>query len=114
MQKLVEVNYSEPADLETIWNLPLGENDSGAATLGGYLKELLWCVWEEGESFSGKRPFGNSGWDWDLAKPLLEVKYLRGKYYIDEDGYMDIVEIDTDQYSKIIKDLINHMTVKNG
>jgi hypothetical protein len=67
-----------------ILNLPMGENDSGAETIKGYLKELLSVLWNEGESFSGKRPFGNSGWEDDLYKPLIVAGVVDG--YLDEDG----------------------------
>lgn len=49
------------------------ENDSGAYTVKGYLKALLIAVWDEGESFSGKRPFGNSGWDYDILTALVDA-----------------------------------------
>lgn len=114
MLKTIEITESVPLDRENIWNLPLGENDAEATTVGGYLQKLLWRVWEDGEGFSGKRPFGNSGWNWDLAKPMLEIKLLRGRYYIDEDGFMHIEYIDEKQYTAIIRDLIANMTVKNG
>jgi hypothetical protein len=55
-------------------------------TIRNYLKELLLTLWEEGESFSGKRPFGNSGWEYDLYKPLIENNIIDGK--IDEDGFI--------------------------
>ena len=35
-------------------------------TIKGYLKELSLTLWKEKECFNGKRPFGNSGWDYDL------------------------------------------------
>ena len=36
-----------------------------------YLCALLKTLWREGEGFSGKRPFGNSGWDYDLIDALV-------------------------------------------
>lgn len=35
-----------------------------------YLYTLLNMVWHEQESFDGKRPFGNSGWEYEILKPL--------------------------------------------
>jgi hypothetical protein len=32
----------------------------------------------EGEGFDGKRPFGNSGWDSDLFKPLIKAGLVAG------------------------------------
>jgi hypothetical protein len=42
-------------------------------TVKGYLKMLLKTVWIEGEGFSGKRPFGDSGWWEDLSDALIKV-----------------------------------------
>ncbi len=49
---------------------PMETNDADAATVGEYFKALLRMVWVEGESFSGKRPFGNSGWESDVTDAL--------------------------------------------
>jgi len=38
------------------------ENDSGETTIRNYLLELLYQAYEQAEGFSGKRPFGDSGW----------------------------------------------------
>ena len=48
------------------------KNDAKAKTVREYLKMLLERLWEEGEGFSGKRPFGNSGWEYDLYAALEE------------------------------------------
>lgn len=45
-------------------------NDAGAATIREYLTALLTAVWVEGEEFSGKCPFGNSGWEAELFDAL--------------------------------------------
>lgn len=58
-------------------------------TIREYLKELLIKVWKEGESFSGKRPFGNSGWEQDLYRPLALAGYIEA-YIEEEDGYTEI------------------------
>lgn len=42
-------------------------------TLRGYLVHLLVTLWAEGEGFSGKRPFGDSGWQWDVQNDLEEA-----------------------------------------
>lgn len=72
------------------------ENDSGAKTIREYLKALLVMVWEKDESFSGKRPFGNSGWKYDIYRTLATHKLIEAE--IDEDG--DIVDIKRSEYSK--------------
>lgn len=58
-------------DVQAVLNCPLEENDSGADTVKGYLKALLFTLWDEGEGFSGKRPFGNSAWEYDLTDALV-------------------------------------------
>ncbi len=35
-----------------------------------YFKALLSVLWDEEEGFSGKRPFGNSGWQSDVGNAL--------------------------------------------
>ena len=74
-----------PEQVRTILKLPMEESDSGATTVGGYLQKLLVTLWIEQEGFSGKRPFGNSGWDYDLMKALADGGFIKGE--IDEDGY---------------------------
>lgn len=56
-----------------ILDLPMGNNDAEANTVRDYLKELLAKLWSEEEGFSGKRPFGNSGWSYELHRPLIEA-----------------------------------------
>lgn len=67
--------------------LPMGANDADAETIGGYLRALLLELWTEGEGFSGKRPFGNSGWEFDLYRPLVEAGFVAGEMI---DGYAEI------------------------
>jgi hypothetical protein len=50
--------------------LPMGPNDADAENVREYLKALLTELWREGESFSGKRPFGNSGWERELLENI--------------------------------------------
>jgi hypothetical protein len=87
---------------ERVLDLPLGENDSGANTVRGYLLRLLLVLWDEQDGFSGKRPFGNSGWDYDLYKPLIEAGLVDGKF--DEDGYIE--EVDGRAAKRLIEDSI--------
>ena len=63
----------------TVLDVEIPENDSGETTVRGYLKALLRTLWEEGEGFSGKRPFGNSGWEFDLTEPLIEGGLATGR-----------------------------------
>lgn len=66
-------------DGKAILDIKMSDNDADAKTVRDYLKALLSAIWEEGESFSGKRPFGNSGWEYDLYRPLVEAGAVKGK-----------------------------------
>jgi hypothetical protein len=83
-----------------VLELPMNpdDNDADASTIREYLKTLLSTLWAEGEGFSGKRPLGNSGWDYDLYKPLIQAKAIDGQ--LDEDNY--IQECDDNAGFKLI------------
>lgn len=72
---------------------PMPDNDADAATIRGYLAALLAVVWRENEAFSGKRPFGNSGWDMELYRALGEAGYIR--WTVDEDGEVEDFDDET-------------------
>lgn len=59
-------------------------------TIREYLKRLLVELWNEQEGFNGKRPFGNSGWEYELFVPLIKAKAITG--VIDENGYIESVD----------------------
>ena len=68
---------------EEILALPIGKNDArGAKTIGAYLKALLGAFWKEKDEFSGKKPFGSSGWEFSLYEALAAAGAI--KAHIDE------------------------------
>ena len=67
------------------------ENDAGAETLADYFQTLLFKIWEEGEGFSGKRPFGNSGWQYEVYYCLVKNGLVEGE--IDPE-YGDLISFD--------------------
>jgi len=71
-------------------------------TIKEYLKSLLSKLWAEKDGFNGKRPFGNSAWEYDLYYGLFEDGLVEGER--DEDGYID--EIDEDKANKLILEAI--------
>jgi hypothetical protein len=81
---------TEPTGAQ-ILAVPMQRNDADADTIGDYLVALLRKVWEDGDGFSGKRPFGNSGWEFDLYKALLVAGYVGGE--LDDEGYLDNVDV---------------------
>lgn len=92
-------------DLDQVLSFPMEDNDADAETVGHYLYSLLWMVWQHGEGFSGKRPFGNSSWEYDLYKPLVAGGFVRGE--LDEDGYID--DVDEMAANKLIFECIDHV-----
>ena len=57
--------------LDTRFKSDIGDSE----TIRQYLYQLLRSVWRENEEFSGKRPFGNSGWQYDVYKALVNGGY---------------------------------------
>jgi hypothetical protein len=69
--------------------LSLPPNDAGAATIGDYLRALLESLWIKEEGFSGKRPFGNSGWKFSIFEALVRANLVEGTF---EDGSLEHVD----------------------
>lgn len=67
--------------------VPMHLNDAHADTVGEYLTALLTVLWEEGESFDAKRPFGNSDWTEDLYIVMVQSGAAAGT--INEDGMVE-------------------------
>jgi hypothetical protein len=66
-----------------VLDLPMTHNDADAKNVREYLKELLKTLWIEDENFSSKRPFGNSGWQFEVHSALINggaVKSDGGSY----------------------------------
>lgn len=62
-------------------------------TIREYFLELLRTLWIEEEGFSGKRPFGNSGWQHDVYTALIKHGLIPGK--LDEDGFIESCDYKT-------------------
>lgn len=71
-----------------------------------YLRELLLTLWREQSSFSGKRPFGNSGWKYDLFIPLGKAGYIKAKKIEYDDGSFDYEILDEDDAHAFVEGLI--------
>ncbi len=83
--------------LELRFDSDAGENE----TIRNYLYALLSTLWQEEERFSGKRPFGNSGWEHDLYRPLALAGYVDG----DSHGYVEYGP-KRDHAKRVVHDLI--------
>lgn len=88
-----------------VLDLPMDSNDADAATVRDYMKALLRSLLQKTEGFSGKRPFGNSGWDRDMHKPLVKAGLVPGT--IDADGYLETH--DSDAADKLLMAAINDL-----
>lgn len=64
--------------------LPMEPNDAKAETIKAYLGNLLRGVWVKEETFSGKRPFGNSGWKHEVFTTLAKASAIEADY--DDEG----------------------------
>lgn len=89
--------------LQEILNYPYDFRDCDAHNIKEYFHSLLHTLWLEGEGFSGKRPFGNSGWEYDLYIPLIVMDAVDGK--IDEE-YGDLISCDNRAANKLVFELI--------
>lgn len=101
-----EAGYSpisdESAHLSAALNLRFDSDAGKCLSIRDYFRSLLLAVWEEGEGFSGKRPFGNSGWEYDLYRPLIKAGFVSGK--LDEDGGVE--EVNYREANDFVKRLI--------
>lgn len=90
---------------QDVLDCPMRDNDAGADTVRTYLVALLSEVWRHRECFGGKRPFGNSGWQYELYTALAQRGYITGEF--DEDGYLD--DVDSDAGDRLIADAIQYL-----
>lgn len=78
-----------------VLDTPIGANDAGAATIGGFLIELLRVA------MSMKRPFGFSGWRYELYRSLARAGLIPARF--DLDGTVDLASIDRDRADAILE-----------
>jgi hypothetical protein len=87
--------------LQEIGDLEFYSNDlDKTVSIKSYLLTLLNTLLCEKEGFCGKRPFGNSGWEYELYACMISHDLVNGQ--IDEDGYIDSM----DRLNKEIADRI--------
>lgn len=92
------------------------DGPDGHCTLTDYLKALLGTLWVEAEEFSGKRPFGDSGWQFDVYKALIKAELVKGK--LDDEGYVDTIgkehDGDTREADVLVLSVIKRFNVKTS
>jgi hypothetical protein len=88
-----------------ILNLKMAPNDANAKTIREYLRSLLSTLWVEDEGFSGKRPFGNSGWKYEVYEAMVKAGAVSGR--IDGEGYLE--HVDREAADQMILDAITKL-----
>jgi hypothetical protein len=78
------------------------QSDAGDnITVRDYLRILLETLWDKGESFGGKRPFGNSNWEYELYRPLVDAGYIKGQ--IGARGVVTEVDDESDAHAFVAR-----------
>lgn len=81
-------------------------------TIAAWMAELLSTLFHEGEGFSGKRPFGNSGWTLEPHAALVEKGLLKGTVTRDEDGRLDgLNDEDYREFNALMAEVARSMAV---
>lgn len=62
-----------------ILDVPMIDHDTEAKTVGEFMGLLAAAVWKWGESFSGKRPFGNSDWQYYVFASVVEAGLMEAE-----------------------------------
>jgi hypothetical protein len=88
--------------------------DLGEITIREYLHKLLSKLWREEGGFSGKRPFGSSGWTLDLVYSLVHAEMIPGDLERDEDGYIEDATYDKVFANQYVSDLIDYCFFGQG
>jgi hypothetical protein len=91
--------------MTNILDIKMRENDAAAETVRDYLKALLRGVWEDLECFSGKRPFGNSSWEYELYYALADAEVITAE--LNEEG--EFIDFDEDGARKLIFEAIESL-----
>ena len=78
-------------------------------TVRTYLSLLLRQLWIEDEGFSGKRPFGNSGWKFDVYTSLVLNGFIVGRMGDDDEG---LIEFNRNEADQLIRQCINRLSRK--
>jgi hypothetical protein len=97
----------------SILDVKMLPNDADAETVRDYLVTLLRTLWEEDEGFSGKRPFGNSGWKYEVYRSLAAAGVIKAEleYRGDPDDPYDLDEWDygTNEADLLVLDAIKEI-----
>ena len=96
------MNYDKILDTEYYFK------DAEVNSLREYLHKLLDTLWDYGEGFSSKRPFGNSGWEEDIFHYLAHMGAIESRK--EEDEY---VWYDSTAGGRLVFELIKYIFFGN-
>lgn len=93
--------------IEEIANLVVPDpiQDGKTTTIKGYLLSILRTFLKEGEGFSGKRPFGNGGWEYDLYTVMIKAGAIDGE--LDEEGCVN--SVDSESAGEIFLEIVDSL-----
>lgn len=70
--------------MQNVLDLPCNISGVPFTSLRDFFLRCLERLWVEEESFSGKRPLGNSGWQWGVYEALQEGGFITDAENLDE------------------------------
>ena len=92
------------AVLEAALDTPFESQDIGDTTPRKYMHCLLLTLLDEGEGFSGKRPWGNSGWEGEMALPLIKSGALKGSISMHDPEFPECT-YDREEYADTLAEM---------
>lgn len=104
-EQLVLTSPQGQSEARTVLDALMPRNDADAFTIRDYLKALLITLLTERERFGGKRPFGNSGWEYHLQAALIKAGIADGEL----DEYDGVNDGDTDAAMRTIIDAVRSL-----
>lgn len=78
-------------------------------TIREWFRIVLLKLWEEGESFSGKRPFGNSDWEGVFEVVLIRHGCVEGNITLIDGDTEEVTDIDSEAYYEFVQDMIKEL-----
>lgn len=101
------------ATLQRYLDCPMDLNDANALTVGGYFLALAEEVWREGEGFSGKRPFGDSGWEAHVYNALC-IEGLMSGTKEDDDYWWETTGEEENRINRLLLSALNRAKITVG
>lgn len=103
---ILNLNYVKGVEMKKLNEITFWPDwSNNEVSLDTFLKELLCKMWNEGECFNSKRPFGNSSWKTELYAEMVKSRLVDGKLL---DGYLE--ECDENEADRLITEyIVNEM-----